>query len=157
MNQRGFATLEIICVILIISLLTTIAVPQMVRLLDKARLDYEMKTFLNNLELARSLNRSSYYQPEIFEGNSKLETGSSVIIDIKNNAYDLRIGNKSTEHKLYDGFSIKQENLGENFEESFFIDTGRSGRVIITSKLGDQRFIYHDGVRRWSGDYKERY
>ena len=156
MNQRGFATLEIICVVLIISVLTTIAVPQMVRLIDKARLDYEMKTFLNNLELARSLNRSSHYQSEIFEGNSKLETGSSVIIDIKNNAYDLRIGNKSTEHKLYDGFSIKQENLGENLGDSFFIDKGKSGRVIITSKLGDQRFIYHDSVGRWRGDISEK-
>ena len=153
MNQRGFATLEIICVILIISLLTTIAVPQMVRLLDKARLDYEMKTFLNNLELARSLNRSSYYQPEIFEGNSKLETGSSVIIDIKNNAYDLRTGDNVKEIKLHDGFSID----GRIFDNHIDVDKGKPGHVTITSKLGDQRFIYRDPVGRWSGDYKERY
>ena len=146
MNQRGFATLEIICVILIISVLTTIAVPQMVRLLDKARLDYEMKTFLNNLELARTLNRSSHYEPEIFGGTLN-ETGSSIIIDIKGNAYDLRTGDNVKEIKLHDGFSID----GRIFDNHINVDKGKPGHVTITSKLGEKRHIIFDSVGRWRG------
>ena len=156
LNQRGFATLETICVILIISLLTTTAVPQMARMIDSARLDYEMKTFLNNLELAKSLNRGTDYSPEIFAGN--LPDSYKVAVDVKETFYNLRLNDTVLKtRKLPEGFSIRQKNLGENFGDSFFIDTGKSGRVIITSRLGNQRFIYHDGVGRWSGDYKERY
>ena len=153
MNQHGFVTLEIICVIMIISILTAIAVPQMTRWLDKARLDYEMKTFLNNLELARSLNRSTNYKPVIFKNNPKLENGDKVIVDIKNNAYDLRTGDNIKKIKLHDGFSID----GRMFDNHINVDEDKTGHVIITSRYGDKRYIYRDPVGRWSVDYKDRY
>ena len=66
-NQRGFATLEIILVAAIIGIFSTIAVPKMARILDKAYLDYELKHLYSDLNFARSLGKSSTFNGGIFE------------------------------------------------------------------------------------------
>ena len=156
MNQRGFATLEIICVILIISVLTTIAVPQMVRLLDKARLDYEMKTFLNNLELARSLERGTNYSPEIFKDSPFLADKQSEEINlyINENSYEIlkngkRIGDLK---ELPNGFSLRRNDSLKNPLE---FSHNNNGTLTILSKFDERRIIF-DSVGRWRGDISEK-
>ena len=58
-NQFGFFTLEIILVVMIISLLATVAVPNMHKMLDAARLDYEIKKFCSEFDFAHSLGKQS--------------------------------------------------------------------------------------------------
>lgn len=57
--QRGFATLEIILVTIIIAVLVKVAVPNAARILDTAALDYETKKFYSELRFVEEINRSS--------------------------------------------------------------------------------------------------
>ncbi len=66
-NQRGFATLEILLVAAIITILSTVAVPKMARILDKVCLDYELKHLYSDLNFARSIGKSSSVNGGIFQ------------------------------------------------------------------------------------------
>ena len=78
-NQNGFATLEIILVIGIIAIFSTVAVPKMARILDKVALDYELKHLYSDLNFARSIGKSSTFDGGIFPsgfdntGNGQIE------------------------------------------------------------------------------------
>lgn len=76
-NQNGFATLEIILVIGIIAIFSTVAVPKMARILDKVALDYELKHLYSELNFARSIGKSSMIDDGIF--NTFNNTGSGQI------------------------------------------------------------------------------
>ena len=149
MNQRGFATLEIICVILIISVLTTVAVPQMLRLIDKARLDYEMKTLLNNLELAKSLNRVSHYDREIFVNGLPLTYETSVYINEDSYEYQVNGQRVGERYKLPQGFMLKRNSSLKNPLE---FSKNNNGTLTMISKFGYTRKIIFDTVGRWRGD-----
>ena len=137
---------------MIISVLTTTAVPQMNRLLDSAKLDYEMKTFLNNLEFAKSLNRGTNYKQEIFANNPCLadKNSNEISIGIDKNHYEIlnnmqRVGEV---FELPEGFSLKSnESLGNQIE----LSKSNNGTLTITSKLGEKRHIIFDSVGRWRG------
>ena len=155
-NQRGLATLEIILVVMIIAVLTTIAVPKMARLVDKVQLDYEMKIFLSTLDFAKSLNKSAFYNREIFQ-NTDLDKVSDVRVNINENLrrYEIKQDSEVLQsHDLPAGFSIKR-NSSLKVSISFF--ESNSGHITLTSKFGDKRYIYIDSVGRWSGDNQERY
>ena len=155
-NQRGLATLEIILVVMIIAVLTTIAVPKMARLVDKVQLDYEMKIFLSTLDFAKSLNKSAFYNREIFQ-NTDLDKVSDVRVNINENLRRYEIKQDSEVLKFHDlpaGFSIKRKgSLGVMIN----VSEGNSGHIALTSKFGDKRYIYFHSVGRWSGDNQERY
>ena len=57
--QKGFVSLEVILVALIISLLATVVVPNAASLVDKAALDYEQKRLYSELQLVRTQNRTA--------------------------------------------------------------------------------------------------
>lgn len=156
-NQRGLATLEIILVVMIIAVLTTIAVPKMARLVDKVQLDYEMKIFLSTLDFAKSLNKSAFYNREIFQYAPLSNTPSKVQVNINENLRRYEIKQDSAvlqSHDLPAGFSIKRNgSLGVMIN----VSEGNSGHIALTSKFGDKRYIYFDSVGRWSGDNQERY
>ena len=152
MNQRGFATLEIILVVVIISVLTTTAVPQMARMIDGARLDYEMKRFLNNLELAKSLNRGTYYKQDIFENHRSLDDfkPEEITIHINNNSYEMFKGSDKIGETITfpEGFSLK---LDTSLTSPLKFATNNNGTLTIISKLGSERKIIFDSVGRWRG------
>lgn len=77
-NQNGFATLEIILILGIIAIFSTVAVPKMARILDKVALDYELKHLYSELNLARSIGKSSMIEGGIFP-NSFDNTGNGQI------------------------------------------------------------------------------
>ena len=156
MNQRGFATLEIICVVVIMSVLTTTAVPQMARMIDGARLDYEMKRFLNNLELAKSLNRGTYYKQDIFENHQSLDDfkPEEITIHINNNSYEMFKGSDKIENvRLPEGFSLR---LDTSLKSPLKFSTNNNGTLTIISKLGNERKTIFDTVGRWRGETSEK-
>ena len=55
--QKGFATLEIIFVVLIISLLASATIPNVVRIIDRTTLDYETKKLYTDLRFLQSFER----------------------------------------------------------------------------------------------------
>ena len=149
-NQRGLATLEVILVVTIIAILSTIALPKMARMVDVAQLDYEMKIFMSTLDYAKSLNRNIAYTPEIF--SSSLEKpGSTLQLSIKKNpaGYTLKSDtpNLFEPHNLPTGFSIT-----DTLDGNIYFTKPNNGNVIITSPFGNKRYIIFDTVGRWRGD-----
>lgn len=57
--QKGFATLEVILAILIVSVLMTCAVPNAAKIIDTVALDYESKRLYSDLRFAQALSRSA--------------------------------------------------------------------------------------------------
>ena len=55
--QKGFATLEIIFAVMIIAVLMTCAIPNAVRMIDRAALDYETKRLYSELHFLQAVNR----------------------------------------------------------------------------------------------------
>ena len=114
-NQFGFFTLEIILVVMIISLLATVAVPNMHKMLDAARLDYEIKKFCSELDFAHSLGKQSSVNTEIFSNTFFADDDSrriAISIDEQNRAYQLLRASNSgynpirEKHFLSDGIKI---------------------------------------------------
>ena len=57
--QKGFATLEIIFVIMIIAILATTTIPSAARIIDRVSLDYETKRLYTELRFVQEINRST--------------------------------------------------------------------------------------------------
>lgn len=150
-NQCGFATLEIICVLMIISVSVTVAVPKMARMVDSAMLDYEMKIFLSDLDFAKSLNKSITYETGIFDDSLFQDnTPHQLVVYVGDNFYEFKQNQQPFKlaHKLPSGFSYKLRYL----EPFVKISKGNRGHIIITSKLNNRRYIVRDSVGRWRGD-----
>ena len=147
-NQRGFATLEIIVVILIIAVLSTSVLPNAARMLDVVRLDYEMKIFMSTLDFAKSLNKNAYYQTDIFKVANSDGTSSALQVNIATNtAYQIfRGGNEINEpHNLPKGFSMQGMNR-------IYFSQNNTGTLTLTSRQKFKRYIIFDSVGRWRGD-----
>ena len=148
-NQRGFATIEIILVVMIISLLSTIAIPNMARMIDIARLDYEMKIFLSQVDFVKSRNKDFYYKTEIFDPYNFEEISHPIFINVTENFYEFK---QSTEilytHDLPQNFSMKIFGLDNPID----VSEGKGGHIIITSRLGEKRYVIRNNAGRWRGD-----
>ena len=62
--QKGFATIEIILVAAIISILMTLTIPNAARLVDRAALDYEYKRLYSELRYLQTVSRSENFTIE---------------------------------------------------------------------------------------------
>ena len=153
MNQKGFATLEIIFVIMIISTLAFIAVPKIDRVLDKIFLDYEMKRFCAELDFVSSLNRNASFNSKIFTQANP--TANEIILQLDSNSYQLKKNGKNFRDKHFLAFGIKI-NFPFNFRQIKFNSEGKclnnSGTIILTSRRGEKAEIIFDSVGRWRGD-----
>ena len=153
-SQGGFATIEIILVVMIISLLATVALPNMARMVDVAQVDYEMKILLSTLDFTKSLNKNSHYKPEIFKNvPSFSESGHELQIDIDENLNRYTImqngENFSEPHNLPNGFSIICE---KGMPKQIFPNTKYSGHIRINSGQDINRYVISDSAGRWRGD-----
>ena len=165
-SQFGFFTLEIILVVMIISLLATVAVPNMHKMLDAARLDYEIKKFCSEFDFAHSLGKQSSVKTEIFVNTISLDRNSGNIalgIDEKNRAYQLQIISNPTnnpireKHFLSDGIKITSD-----VSRVLFLEDGRvvnnNHKAISNSFYFTSRYVISpvavtvDSVGRWRGN-----
>lgn len=160
-RQKGFATLEIIFVLAIISTLMFAAVPKIEQVIDKITLDYEMKKFLNEVELAYSLNRSINYNAEIFQERISKNIPFIELEILKDvNRYQLR---RNSEYLLETnflptGFSIDYNpDTLKDIEFDFDgIYDGKSGTVTLTSRFRNSAEIIFDSVGRWRGNLSDK-
>ena len=151
-NQRGFATLEIILVIMIISLLATVALPNMARMVDVAQVEYEMKSLLSTLDATKSLNKNSHFQPEIFEGQLSSDASHELLLNVNYDKGTYQIVSNlegvNEMHELPAGFLIeKNKSLNDLIE----FDKNNNGHITITSRYGVKRYIIFDSVGHWRG------
>lgn len=164
-NQFGFFTLEIILVVMIISLLATVAVPNMHKMLDTARLDYEIKKFCSEFDFAHALGKQASVKAEIFDGTFSADKDSRTIaisIDEKNRAYQLLRGSTSgynpirEKHFLSDGIKINStvKRILFSADGRLVNDTGGaiSNSFYFTSSYVIKPFEMNvDSVGRWRG------
>ena len=170
-NQCGFATLEIILAVAIVGIFSAVAVPKMARLVDKVCLDYEMKSLYSELNLARSVGKSSTVQPTIFYSNfADNQQQVEIWIYSKNygtststakNRYQIMRPAISAAPRFY------QHNLTKGIDLSFFHGdeilkisfhnpsrySSGSRTLTLTSKFNYSAEIKFDTVGRWRGEY----
>ena len=165
-NQFGFFTLEIILVVMIISLLATVAVPNMHKMLDAARLDYEIKKFCSELDFAHSLGKQSSVNTEIFSNTFFADDDSrriAISIDEQNRAYQLLRASNSgynpirEKHFLSDGIKINSSLKRVNFSPDGRV-VNDAGKAISNSFYFTSRYVISpvavtvDSVGRWRGN-----
>ncbi len=167
-NQRGFATLEIILVVGIIAIFSTVALPRMRIILNKVYLDYEMKHLYSELNFARSIGKSSTFNSGIFQNFDNSGSGN-----IEFWLYSKYYSNKSARnryqmmrpavtsspnyrHNLSNDIELEFEH-GDSLLKLNLSNLGNSKTFTLNSKSGDNAYIYIDTVGRVSGDYVKRY
>ena len=136
-NQKGFATLEIIFIMLIISILAGSVIPKISRSLDTVQLDYETKKFIGEFYLAKSLNRTANYSGNIFFGNLNLDPAYSVQIDVHEKFYYLKRNTSEIGDRNYlaKGMKFSDSKVFQfNDEEDYY--RGSSDNLIIISRHG---------------------
>lgn len=159
--QKGFATLEIIFVVLIISVLLSAIIPNVARIIDQAALDYETKRLYSELRFLQSLNRA--------ERTSAIGTGLSfaptefpvmkLFPDKK--SWQILRGNKLLrEEHFMRNIETVEFKLNDAENRITFSDTGHavnmggkalSGNIILTSRLGKKSKIIFNTVGRMRG------
>ena len=155
--QKGLATLEIICAIIIIGVLVKVAVPNAAQILDTAALDYETKKLYSELRFVQEMNRSSTV---VSTGTGRTEqSGDYIILTIKRNenSYLVSRGTKSLRepHQLSYGVTVKLESSNDAIITIYFKSNGHAdingdnkGKIILTSRRGKKRKIIFDNVGR---------
>ena len=169
-QQRGFATLEIILALAIVGIFATFAAPKMARIVDKSCLDYEMKHLYSDLNFARSLGKSSTFNPGIFTDVEKNQQKIEFWIYGKNyggnNRYQIMrqavTSSPYYRHNLENDITIdfNHSNLVKKIEfdnHSHYkdLDKDSSQTVTIKSKFGYETKMVFDSVGRWRGTYEK--
>ena len=159
-NQRGFSTLEIILVVSIIGIFAGVAVPKMARTVDKVCLDYEMKHLYSDLNLARSIGKTSTFNGGIFpyieNAQHSIEfwiyCGEYTTVSARNRYQIMRLSVTSSPYYRHNlSNDIKLEfNRGN---EVLKIDFSKSQTIDLKSKYGDSAQIKIDTVGRVRGEY----
>ena len=158
-NQRGFATLEIILVVAIIAIFSTVTLPKMARSLEKVYLDYEMKHLYSDLNLARDLSRSVNYNPSILsDGNYKRDYINGRILFSTNNfsIFNSRqnsgkSNNVFRRYKLSDGITFNHAYGTANMKDFGF---NESYTIQLNSRFSGKAYIRLDTVGRIRGTRK---
>lgn len=162
-NQRGVATLEVILVILIIAVLSTVTLPKAARMVDVAALDYEVRRFCSDFDFAHSLGRQSDINTEIFSNSIKADNSRFILIQIDNsgNSYQLcrKINSNNVAlrdaHILSDGIKITPD---KNSQILFTYDgritnpsNGAISESFVFTSRNNEFYVSVDSVGRWRG------
>lgn len=131
--QKGFATLEIIFVVLIISFLASATIPNVVRVVDRVTLDYETKKLYTDLKFLQSFDRMAHMKDYHFSTNDEK---SVVSLEIPNEKTSYIIKNRNSnkfygKHLLPKNFSFDYERT-DDFSYIKFDDMGKA-RAMNTS------------------------
>lgn len=163
--QKGFATLEIILVMLIIGLLTSAAIPNINRAIDRASLDYETKNLYGDLRLMLSANRSGRFPLNGLGRSFTFEDNLVMHIDKSNKAYEILRGKSSVKIHRMQNIRSLETNLNWTENNSWLVEIksdslgkmtnyiwkSLSGNITLTSRYGKPTKIVFDSVGRIRG------
>ena len=150
--QKGFATLEIIFAVLIISLLASATIPNAARIVDRVALDYETKKIYTDLRFLQSFDRMAYMKEEHFENAAD----NSINLVVSPEKYIFK-GNSIVktydEHNFSYGVTASKKNHNEGwiikFNDMGKISPAESDHLTLTSGQGKEFYIYFDSVGRF--------
>lgn len=162
-SQCGFATIEILLAVAIIAIFSSIAIPNMARLLDKVYLDYEMKRLYSDLNFARAISKSAKVSEGIPFG---VDTSGGVEISIQiygegysatsmKNSYSISRNSVSPysyyRHKIKNDIILSFTPKGSSLDIEF-TDLGKSklssNTITLTSKFGETANVIIDSLGR---------
>ena len=155
--QKGFATLEIILVVLIISVLATAAVPNIVRILDRVALDYETKKIYTDLRFLQSFDRVAYMNDTHF--NTAKDSRVALLVQPEKYIFRKVSANKDLDEHYFPNGLTASRNKDEKIWQIKFDDTGRakstddesiSDHLTLTSRFG-KTYIVFNSVGRFRG------
>ncbi len=160
--QKGFATFEIICVIFIIAVLMSAAIPNAVRMIDRAALDYETKKLYTDLRFVQSFDRMTYMQDSHFktfdDESVKLVVYPDRYVFEKNAMYEIysehyfSYGVTAAKRKGTDVWQIKFDDMGKPKNNK---DEAISDSLNLISRRGKKNSIVFDSVGRFRGGLEE--
>lgn len=171
-SQCGFATIEILLAVAIIAIFSSVAIPNMARLLDKVCLDYEMKHLYSDLNFARAVGKSSDVTGGIPFGIDKsggAETKFLLYSDaystksFKNNYWIERPSMNAYyryRHKIRHDIKLEFPNGKSALTITFnnpsrYSSATNSQTITLNSKFGYSAYIIFDSVGRWRGSYEK--
>lgn len=148
--QRGIATFEVILAALIIALLASVAVPNVIRVVDRVALDYETKRLYTDLRALQAFDRMTNMRDSHFG----FADDDSVKLVVYPERYDFE---KNANGKIY---STHYFSNGVTVDKSMIIKFDDMGKVspaisdtlYLTSRLGNRNSIVFDSVGRFKGD-----
>lgn len=102
MNQRGMAMIELLCVITILSILATQAMPKL-NLLDNLRLEYETANFVSDLRWMQQSVMSRYWSDSRFIAANP---NPEVLMRFTEDSYSIDSNIILREHHFYKGIRL---------------------------------------------------
>ena len=147
--QKGFATLEIVLVIMIIAILATTTIPSAARIIDRVSLDYETKRIYTDLRFIQSFDRMAYMKDSHFDTNYD-ERIKFVIYS------DRYVFEKNSDGKIYtENYFSKGVMMNKTkiiiFDDMGRINPAKSDTLTLSSKFGSQKYFKFDTVGRFRG------
>ena len=157
--QKGIATLEIILAIMIIGVLMKFAVPKAAQLVDAAALDYETKRFYSELRFVQTMGKTTPNSPDNTSAPvlfiNRTENFYQVFQDtyIKNPIREPHYSSHGVTIRLKDHETAKNITVNFDSEGKAKIPnvTGSSYTLVLTSRLGKNKYIVIDSVGRIRG------
>ena len=152
--QKGIATLEIILVTLIISILAAAAIPNVERVLDRVALDYETKKFYTDLRFVQSFDRAAHMEDNHF--NTMKDNRATLIVYPEKYIFRKISAYKDLgEHSFSRGVTASKKNNSQywqiQFDDMGKIDPAETNHLTLTSGLGKKTYIIFDSVGRFRG------
>ena len=156
MNQRGFITLEIILVTVVVSILIAAAVPKISKMLEKIALDYEIKRFYSEVRFMQTSSRLTGFDRRNFSMGTGTDTNITMNI--------LKYGKNSYYYLSRGEYNIRETHFlsgGINFgkSESFYFKPSNlpslTGHITFGSPSAGKVNVYFDSVGRWRGLWEE--
>ena len=162
--QKGFATLEIILMTFIIAVLVSVAIPNALRMIDRAALDYETKKLYTDLRFLQSFERMTTMDDNHFgnieytdqinltvstEGYVFKRFSNSKIYDEHNFSYDVT-AEKNSENEIW---RIKFDDMGKPKNKD---NKSISDSLKLTSQLKKSSYIVFDSVGRFRGSREKK-
>lgn len=161
--QKGFATFEIILVVMIIAVLMTVTIPNVYRLADKVSLDYETKRLYSELRFLQAMNRSGTFSqvgtgldegriPQMYIKFTSEPSSYQVVRGLGQSAPIIR-------EPHYLSYSVKLSlTSGKNLYEISSSDLNKwdigSTSLALTSRLNKKRYIIFDSVGRVRASFR---
>ena len=160
--QKGFASLELIFAVLIISILATVAVPKAANFVDRAALDYEQKRLYSELQFVRTLNRTDTVQStgmnmtSFFSSKITVNQPALLEIDCDSDSYRILREEKPIRQEHYFSNGVKFSDETDIPPRIYFNTAGYSyvtgTSIVLTSRRGYTAKIVFDSVGRIRGE-----
>lgn len=166
--EKGFATIEIICVTLIISILMALTIPNAARIVDRAALDYEYKHLYSNLRRLQALNHLERLNVSGL-GRNDIQTTNFPVMQFMPGTRSWQIIRNISNEPVFDAHYTQRvvsitHNLNLPLNRITFSSDGRVqnteqkalyGTIKLYSRFGQPNTIVFDTVGRFRGGHAD--